>query len=248
MKICVAQTRPIAGDIAANTDRHVQLIHEAISLKADLIVFPELSIMGYEPTLAKDLAVERDDRRFDIFQSVSETHRISIGVGVPIQSPAGIRISLMLFQPGQPRQLYAKRHLHADEEPFFVPGPPQLGLMGPDNQVALAICYELSVPEHAARAAQNGATIYLTSVAKSVDGVAKARERLRAIAREQAMTVLMANCLGMADGMDCPGLSAVWDSNGALLGQLDDVHEGILVFDTDTRTIEQRLMSSVEAS
>jgi predicted amidohydrolase len=239
MKICVAQTRPVIGDIAANIDRHLKLIDQAVFLEADLIVFPELSITGYEPTLAQDLAVEPEDDRFNVFQAVSDTHGITVGIGVPTRSPAGIRISLMLFQPGQPRQLYSKMYLHADEVPFFLPGPPQSGLLGPDSQVALAICYELSVPEHAANAAQNGATIYLTSVAKSVDGVAKASERLRAIALDHGMTVLMANCLGMADGMDCPGLSAVWDSSGVLLGQLDDVHEGILVFDTETHAVQQ---------
>lgn len=240
MKICVAQTQPVIGDIAANIDRHLQLIEQAIALGADLIVFSELSITGYEPTLAPDLAVELGDDRFNIFQTVSDAHDITLGIGVPIRSPAGIRISLMLFQPQQPRQLYSKMHLHADEEPFFVPGPPQSGLVGPEKQVALAICYELSVPEHAANAACNGAGLYLASVAKSVDGVAKASERLRAIARDHGMTVLMVNGLGLADGMACPGLSAVWDTKGAVLGQLDDVHEGILVFDTETQGIEQR--------
>ena len=96
------------------------------------------------------------------------------------------------------------------------------------------------MPEHAAQAAGNGAMVYLASVAKSVEGVAKGSERLRAIARDHGMTVLMANCLGMADGMDCPGRSAVWDSNGTTLGQLDDVHEGILVFDTEPQAIAQQ--------
>ncbi|MGD1906466.1 MAG: carbon-nitrogen hydrolase family protein [Leptolyngbyaceae cyanobacterium] len=141
MKIGIAQTRPVIGNIAATIDRHLHLINQAIPLGADLLVFPELSITGYEPTLAKDLAVELGDDRFDVFQTVSDTHGITLGIGVPTRSPAGIRISLMLFQPEQPRQLYSKMHLHADEQPFFVPGPPQSGLLGPDRQVALAICY-----------------------------------------------------------------------------------------------------------
>ncbi len=240
MKICVAQTRPVTGDIATNIDRHLQLIDQAVLLGADLMVFPELSITGYEPTLAKDLAVELGDERFAVFQTVSDTHGITLGIGLPAQSPAGICISLMLFQPQQPRQLYSKMHLHTDEDPFFVPGPRQSGLLGPANQVALAICYELFVPEHAANAARNGAAIYLTSVAKSVEGVKKASLRLSEIAHGHAMAVLMANCLGLADGMDCPGQTSVWGTNGALLGQLDDVHEGILVFDTDTQAIQQR--------
>ncbi|MDA0265797.1 MAG: carbon-nitrogen hydrolase family protein [Cyanobacteria bacterium] len=242
MKICVAQTRPVMGDIEANIDRHQQLIEGAIALGADLIVFPELSITGYEPTLAKDWAVDLGDRRFDRFQTLSDTHQITIGIGAPTQNPPGICISLLLFQPHQARQHYSKMHLHPDEEPFFVPGPPSAGLIGPGAKVALAICYELFVPEHAAHAAHNGAAVYLTSVAKSVDGVEKARKRLREIARDYAMTVLMANCLGLADGMDCPGQTSVWSPQGTLLSQLDDVEEGFIVVDTETQAVLQRTL------
>jgi predicted amidohydrolase len=242
MKICVAQTRSVTGDIAANTSRHVQIIHEAIALSADLVVFPELSITGYEPKLAKDLAVELGDRRFDVFQSISDASDITIGVGAPIQGQAGICISLVLFQPQQPRQLYSKMHLHADEEPFFVPGPPAAGLIGPDGKVALAICYELSVPEHAANAARNGAEIYLASVAKSIAGVAKASTRLGEIAQQYSMTALMVNCLGMADGDDCPGKTSIWNPQGRLLSRIDGPDEGIIVFDTATQTALKRTL------
>ncbi|NJN21437.1 MAG: carbon-nitrogen hydrolase family protein [Leptolyngbya sp. RL_3_1] len=236
MKICVAQTRPITGDIAANCDRHSQFVMRAVALGADLIVFPELSITGYEPTLAKDLAVEVGDRRFDRFQTISDAHAITIGIGAPTQHQTGICISLLLFQPQQPRQLYSKMHLHGDEEPCFVPGPAATGLIGPNGQVALAICYELSVPEHAANAARNGAGIYLASVAKSVDGVVKASSRLRAIARDHAMAVLMVNCVGLADGMDCPGQTSVWNHQGTLLHQLDS-EEGMILYDTATQSV-----------
>ncbi len=47
MKICVAQTRPVKGDIQTNIDNHKRLIDLAISNGADTIIFPELSITGY---------------------------------------------------------------------------------------------------------------------------------------------------------------------------------------------------------
>lgn len=56
MKIAIAQTRPFKGDISANIETHKKLIELAISYKADTIFFPELSVTGYEPELAKDLA------------------------------------------------------------------------------------------------------------------------------------------------------------------------------------------------
>jgi predicted amidohydrolase len=56
MKISLAQTKPIRGDISANIVTHKRLIHLAISYKAGAIFSPELSVTGYEPKLAIDLA------------------------------------------------------------------------------------------------------------------------------------------------------------------------------------------------
>ena len=53
MKICVAQTRPLKGDIKGNIENHKKLIASAVSHQADLIIFPELSLTGYEPGLGK---------------------------------------------------------------------------------------------------------------------------------------------------------------------------------------------------
>ncbi|HEX6428919.1 MAG TPA: carbon-nitrogen hydrolase family protein, partial [Niastella sp.] len=122
MKIGVAQTRPVTGDIPANIEYHKTFIALAAMNGVDAIIFPELSLTGYEPSLAKELATDTTDSRFDPFQQLSDTKQITIGVGVPTKSASGIHISMVLFQPNKPRQLNTKKYLHADEEPFFVSG------------------------------------------------------------------------------------------------------------------------------
>ncbi|MCY7360727.1 MAG: hypothetical protein LH629_01455 [Ignavibacteria bacterium] len=52
MKIAVAQTTAVIGDIEKNIEHHLKFCDEAIKNKADLIVFPELSLTGYS---VKDL-------------------------------------------------------------------------------------------------------------------------------------------------------------------------------------------------
>ena len=241
MKICVAQTRPVTGGIQQNISRHLLLTGLAATYAADTIIFPELSLTGYEPALAGTLAINPDDSRLDELFKLSETRRITIGVGVPTRHVAGICISLIIFQPGKPRQLYSKRYLHADEEPFFVSGPDAAGLIGERNELALAICYEISVPEHAKQAFNNGAKTYVASVAKFANGADKALTRLSGIARDYSMTVLMANSIGPADNGICAGRSSIWNDKGILLGQLDDSHEGILIIDTETQEVIQGL-------
>jgi predicted amidohydrolase len=236
MKICVAQTRPIKGDVEGNIENHKKLIEIATARGAEMTVFPELSLTGYEPELAGPLAMDQDDVRFDEFQKISDSRQIIIGVGAPTKNGKRPWISLVLFQPQRARQTYSKQYLHADEGPYFSRGENHNGLIaGKSHNIALAICYELSVPAHADAAFQNGADIYIASVAKTAKGVANAMERLSALARQYSMTVLMANCLGHCGGYDCAGKSAIWSSKGSLLEQLDDSNEGVLMIDSETQ-------------
>jgi predicted amidohydrolase len=239
MRICVAQARPVRGDIQANIENHKKLIDLAISCDAGMVIFPELSITGYEPSLAGELATTADDHRFDGFQKLADAEGITIGIGAPIKSDAGITISMVLFQPNKRRQIYTKKYIHQDEEEFFVSGRGG-GLMGPNGDIALAICYEISIPEHAEEASKAGAEIYIASVAKSVAQVDKAHERLSEIAKTYSMTVLMANCVGHCDNFECGGRSAIWNNKGHLLDQLEVTSEGILLVDTNTNEIVKR--------
>jgi len=239
MKICVAQTRPVTGDIPGNIEYHKTFVTLAAMNGAEVIIFPELSLTGYEPSLAKQLAIDINDSQLDVFQQLSDTKQITIGVGVPTKGPKGIHITMVLFQPNKPRQANSKKYLHADEEPFFISGENLPGLIINNTPVALAICYEISVPEHAANAAESGAQVYVASVAKTVKGVEKALTGLSEIAGKYGMTVLMSNSVGMCEDGECGGWSAAWNSKGALLGKLNDTNEGILILDTDTETVRE---------
>lgn len=68
MKISIAQIEAIKGDIEKNLDKHLQFIEAASSGQSDLIMFPELSLTGYEPGLAKELATHSMDDRLNPLQ------------------------------------------------------------------------------------------------------------------------------------------------------------------------------------
>ena len=240
MKIALAQTKPVRGEIQKNIEDHLTLIEQAAANGAAIIIFPELSLTGYEPSLAKELAIDATDSRLDIFQQLSDAKQLTIGVGVPTNSPDGIHITMVLFQPNKPRQVNSKMYLHADEEPFFVPGNNLTGLVINDNPVALAICYEISIPEHSESACKNGAQLYIASVAKTVKGVERSLVQLRDIASKFGMTVLMSNCVGMSEDGECGGRSSAWNNKGILLGQLNDTGEGLLIVDTSTQACSEK--------
>ncbi|MCA9984627.1 MAG: carbon-nitrogen hydrolase family protein [Anaerolineales bacterium] len=238
MKIVLVQTAPTRGDIAANLADHVAHINRAVAAGADLVIFPELSLTGYEPALAADLAMSPADARLDAFQQLSQEHNLIIGVGLPTRGETGLHISLVLFQPDGLRRAYHKRYLHADEEPFFISGPnfPTLTVAG--MNVGLAICYELSIPEHALSAHEGGAALYLASVAKTAAGMDNAGQRLSEIARQYGIPALISNSVGPSDNFIGAGRSAIWDSDGRLSQALPADRPGMLVYDSETGRTE----------
>jgi predicted amidohydrolase len=55
MRVALAQINPTVGDIAANSSRILDFVDRAKKTGAELVVFPELSVIGYPP---KDLLLK----------------------------------------------------------------------------------------------------------------------------------------------------------------------------------------------
>lgn len=234
MKIAIVQIEPVKGDIEKNIETHIAWVKQAISKRSDLIVFPELSLTGYEPELVKNLATDQNDQRFDCFQKLSDENNITIGVGFPTKNAGELYISMIVFQPKKGRITYSKQYLYPTEVSTFTAGVSQLILKYETEIVAPAICYELSNKEHYEYAAQNKATVYLASVLNSVGGIDADLKKLSDIAKNYKMVTFMANFIGESGGYKCAGKSSVWNKNGEIIKQLGDKEEGIIIYDTKT--------------
>lgn len=235
MLIAAAQTKPVKGDIEKNIENHLTLIKEVIAHKAHAIFFPELSITGYEPELANDLATTANDKRFTVFQQLANDNDITIAIGLPVKNNGSIEIGMAVYQPHQQPQTYSKQYLHSSETPWFVNGSGQIFLNIKNAVVAPAICYELNVPEHAAFATSNGAGVYMACTVNSFNGIDKDLNRLADIAGNYKIPVLMSNCIGVTGDYNCAGKTSAWNTEGKLIAQLDSEHEGLLIMDTATQ-------------
>jgi len=102
----------------------------------------------------------------------------------------------------------------------------------------VAICYEISVSDHAADAIRNGAAVYVASVAKTQKGIVKANERMSEIARSSSIITLLSNCIGPSGDGDCAGQTAIWAPDGSVAVSLNDSDEGIAMIDTATMKAE----------
>lgn len=237
MKIALAQIASEIGDIAVNINRHARAIEQAAKQNADLVIFPELSLTGYAPELALELAMYLDDPRLEIFRALSVEKQITICIGLPIKTEGKPQIGLVIFEPGQSPNLSAKCYLHEDELPDFSSGSNYHGPIAGQTGIALAICYELSVEEHADQAHQQGTSVYLASAAKTPEGVTNASIRLAEISRQYGMITLLCNCVGICEGQTAGGKSGVLNKEGQLIEQLSEAEEALLLVDTQSLNV-----------
>ena len=64
LRVAAAQIDPTEADIADNLAKHFQFIDRARDHDVDILVFPELSLTGYQlKSRTPDLAITRDDER-----------------------------------------------------------------------------------------------------------------------------------------------------------------------------------------
>lgn len=242
MRICLVQSQFIKGDVKANMDLHLKCIKTAIQSRADLIVFPELSLTNYEPKLANKLAFYPDDSMFTAFQQIADEWNIAIGIGVPTFAESGIHLSMLIFQSNKEVLLYTKGELHEDEQSYFVKGNNQPFIEIKGMRIVLGICFETLQRSHFLKAMDNKADLYIASVAKPEHGVKKAYTHFSAMSKEFDKPILMANAVGNCDDFLSVGQSAVWDGSGKLLGKLDEESQGLLIYDVHSNKVERILL------
>jgi predicted amidohydrolase len=215
--IAAAQSGSRPGDIAWNIQHHLDFIQQAALHGADLLMFPELSLTGYELPLMADLALSLDDSRLHPFAHAARQHQMGISIGLPLKTDDNVRLSALTFLPDGTRIAYSKRNLFGPEKAIFTAGDtvPMFGYQ--HHQVALAICADISVEAYARDASRRGANLYATSVLVSEQGYETDCGYLARWSRDYQMAIIMANHAWPTGGYQCAGKSAFWDHNGRLI-------------------------------
>jgi predicted amidohydrolase len=75
----------VPGNVVANLDQHVRLAHLAIAGGAREVVFPELSLTGYELEQADVLAFQRIDDRLAPLLRLAHRAGATIIAGAPVR-------------------------------------------------------------------------------------------------------------------------------------------------------------------
>lgn len=217
--VATAQLRCVAGDIAANIQRHLAAAEQAAAHHVDLLLFPELSLTGYEPDLAGDLAITLQDPRLAALRTSAMAHQLTLVCGAPLCSSDGdaLYIGAVVFTPDGSLYSYTKQHLHGSEATIFTQGHGGPLLTVQEHQVDLAICADILQPSHSQYAADCGVQIYAAAVLISANSYPQESAILQGYAKQHRMVVMLANHCAPTGGWTPAGQSAVWDDGGKLI-------------------------------
>ena len=228
----VAQIQSIREDIHQNINKHMEFIKLAAENHAEIVVFPEMSLTGYERERAMAQCLYKDDARLEDLQKKSDEYNIAIVAGGPLLLDGHLYIASWIFTPGQGTLIYTKKYLHAGEELYFEPGTeydPSILLDG--KTVSFAICYDIEKDEHVACVAEKKSDLYVASIFYTPNGIEGGLARLQKIAKENSLSVLMSNYVGEGYGLLAGGRSSVWSNSGELIVSADSKSECLIVAD-----------------
>ena len=214
--IVVAQPPSVSYDVAANAVTHAATIRGA---GARVVVFPELSLTGYE--LDAPVIGVGDPRLAPIVEACAETGSTAL-VGAPIAGDAGrAHIAMLAIDGSGASVAYRKLWLGGDEPDRFTPGDGPAVLEVDGWRLGLAICKDTGVPQHASDTAALGIDVYVAGTCESEDDAARQDERARRIATDHGVWVAMASFAGPTGGgyARTAGRSGIWTSDGVVVTQ-----------------------------
>ena len=230
MILTSAQTKPKRGDIHENLVDHYRLIEKAVDKGTNLIVFPEMSITGYERENAEILAFSVNDPRLEKLKKIAVAGNISIIAGAPIKMNSDLFIGAFILRPDNTVSIYTKQFLHPGEEEYFRSSFEHNPTIDIDSeQMSLAICADIDHPLHCENASKAKSSIYVSSIFFSPNGIPEAHSLLGGYAKKYSMNVLMSNFSGETWGRDSGGRSAFWTKNGSLVAEMNNINSGLLI-------------------
>jgi predicted amidohydrolase len=227
----VAQSVSLAGDVCANASRHASIAAHAADCGAHFILFPELSLVGYDPRVVSHHPLVPSDGRLEPLRSVARAKGITIVAGAPVTFGRGCHIGAFVLSPDGDADVYTKQFLHQGEEAWFKPGTGGSLIPVAHAKVGLAVCADATHPEHAFAAIRRGATVYAVSCLITDTGYANDTARLQRYARQYGIAVLMANHGAPTGEWRPAGRSAAWSDHGDLLASTPGTGEALVLIE-----------------
>ena len=239
LRLALAQLNATVGDIAGNEAKIAAAIAAAQAQGAQLVVVPELALIGYPP---EDLLLREHvlrDTRAALDRLAGEVSGIVAVVGFPERADDVYNAAAVLAD-GAVRAIYRKSHLPNygvfDEHRYFRRGTRGATIDVDGARVGLTICEDVWLPgPPESDEARAGATLIVNLSASPFQaGKAASRERMIAQrARDESAAFAYCALVGGQDELVFDGGSFVCDHEGTVLARAAQFREELLVVDID---------------
>lgn len=213
LRVATIAPEVCSTDLAATVGSHAASVRAA---RADLVVFPELSLTGYH--LGAAPVGLSNPALVPLVEACAATQAVAL-VGAPVVRGDEHYIATLRVDGQAVGIAYRKCHLGDDESRVFRPGPGPVVIDVAGWRVGLAICKDTGVPAHTRALAAAGIDLYACGVVHHSDQRAEQRHRARRVAGICRVPVAMASFAGCTGGgyVRTAGHSAIWAADGELL-------------------------------
>jgi NAD+ synthase len=240
LRIALAQINQLMGDLPANAAAMLDWRDKARATGADLVVFPELQLIGYPPEdlVLKPALIERAEAELVKLAEATGDGGPAMLVGTVIEAGGLLFNCAALLDGGTVVAVRQKRELPNygtfDEKRLFAPGPLPDPVEFRGVKLGLPVCEDIWFPFVSAHLAQQGAQI-LININGSPYEVDKDERRVKAVCAarvaETGLPVVYLNRVGGQDELVFDGASFVLNGDGALAARLPEWAETLTVTD-----------------
>ena len=239
MRLALAQTNTVVGDLDGNADKIRQRLAEAKDRKADLVVFPELAVTGYPPEdlLLRPSFVQAAQAK--AAELARESRGIVALIGVP-WFERDLYNACAVCAAGEIKTIYRKRFLPNygvfDEDRYFAPGSDLVLLEHGGTLFAPTICEDMWQPGPPATELALAGAQLLVNLSASPFHVLRDREREEMFAtraRDNSCFVAFCNAVGGQDELIFDGNSLLLDEEGHVLARGPGFEEALLIADIE---------------
>ncbi|RZG45966.1 NAD+ synthase [Acinetobacter wuhouensis] len=234
-KIALSQFSPFIGDIESNVQKMIEQANEAKKQNAEIIVFPELSTIGYP---AEDLLLRPSltKRTAQAFEKLAEVKDIVLVFGFANHTEDGQRYNAAaVMKDGQVLGIYNKQNLPNysvfDEKRYFNEGHQHLVFEYLGHKFGVLICEDIWSLNTVQQVAQLNVETILVLNASPYE-VGKPQHRvttLKELAKQMNISLVYVNQVGGQDDLIFDGTSFVINNSGDVASQASSFKEELLI-------------------
>ena len=251
LKVAAAQLNTVVGGMDARLDQHCAMIKQAREAGVGVLLFPELSLSGYN-TRARtlDLALRRDDPRITEIARASEGMVTVFGF-VEEGFAAQFYNSVVAVRDGKVIYIYRKINLATygalEEGKHFATGRyVETFDLGEPWRVSVLICSDLWNPALVNLVALHGTTLLLAPISSAIEAVGGEFDNpggwgtcLSFYSMIYGFPVVMANRIGKEGDLTFWGGSRILDPFGKVISEATQTDDHIVLAELDYEEIRR---------